>query len=73
MAFTCDGCSRRTSGSPRVSLTGRSLCPTCADGLAAAAAGVITGGGTAGAIATQGWLFRVREARRRRKAAEGRS
>lgn len=66
MAYTCEDCRARKTGPSRTSLTGRTLCPDCADRLDGLAVGMISGGSTGRAIATQGWLSRVREARRRR-------
>ena len=66
MAFTCDSCRRRRSGTGRRTVTGRELCQPCYDTLLGLSAGMIAGNGDAGqAIATAGWFSRLRANRRR--------
>jgi hypothetical protein len=63
---TCDHCAAAEANPERTTVTGRHLCDSCADELLGATAGVIAGGGVAGAISTAGWFSRLR-ARRREK------
>ena len=51
-------------------VTGRLLCPDCADELFGASAALISGGGIGEAIATAGWLKRLREWRRESQARQ---
>ncbi|HVX45034.1 MAG TPA: hypothetical protein VHC49_14190 [Mycobacteriales bacterium] len=66
MSEICDSCRKPISGRPRVSLTGRRLCPTCSDQLTGLAAGAISGGGgdVGQSIATAGFFARLRARRR---------
>jgi hypothetical protein len=67
-AFTCDNCGKRTSGAPKVTATGRKLCPRCNDQLLGLATGMFaTGNDPAGSLAVSGWFSRLRERRRHRK------
>ncbi|MBL7499512.1 hypothetical protein I6A84_35730 [Frankia sp. CNm7] len=74
-SFICDGCDRRGTGPITVSVTGRRLCPDCADRLTGAAAGAIAtsdGGNAVGnAIATAGWFSALRARRRTRRPSDG--
>ena len=65
-SFVCDQCTKRIAGTPHETVTGRLLCDDCNDQLLGASAGVIAGGGVGGAIATAGWLDRIRAATRRK-------
>ena len=69
-SFRCASCGKRTSGRPVETITGRKVCPTCADGILGAAAGVLRapqGQEVPYGIATSRIFQRLR-ARRRRKA-----
>lgn len=66
MAYECDGCRKRFDGQPRISITGRKLCPACDDQLLGMTAGAIVGG-IPGAISTAGWYARVKALRRKDK------
>jgi hypothetical protein len=51
-------------------VTGRLLCQRCADQLLGASAALIAGGGIGEAIATVGWLSRLRGWRREQRGRE---
>ncbi len=46
-------------------MTGRTVCPACADQLLGAATGLVATGTVEGAISTAGWFARIRKARGR--------
>jgi len=63
MTFVCTQCGKRATTAPHTTVTGRKLDDTCWTRLNAAAAGLVAGSGTGGALATAGWFTRVRKAR----------
>lgn len=65
MAFTCDSCGKVTSTAKHTTVLGRALCSPCNDRLSATSVALMSGGGTAEAVATEGWLKRIRAARRK--------
>jgi hypothetical protein len=55
----CEQCG--TPSRERVeTVTGRLLCPDCADTVTAGTAALMTGGGAGEAVAIRGWLRRIR-------------
>ena len=55
----CEQC-RQPSRDRIATVTGRLLCPDCADTVTAGTASLMTGGGTGEAAAIRGWLRRIR-------------
>lgn len=68
---TCTQCKKRSTSLTKTA-TGRQLCPDCQTRLRGAAAGVMAAGGfdspkaVPEAIATAGWLARIRAARKKK-------
>lgn len=69
----CDQCGKFASIA-MTTATGRRLCDGCADAFQGAAASMIMGGGTpdvaARAVATSGWLSRIRAAMGKRRSSD---
>jgi ribosomal protein L37AE/L43A len=63
-AGSCDECGQPTKERIETA-TGRLVCQKCSDDITAASAAVVLGGGAGEAVATRGWLRRVREWRLR--------
>lgn len=64
MTFVCDQCGNSAATVPNRTAT-RQLCDACFSGYQGAAAGLLSGGGVSGAIATSGWFSRLRESRKK--------
>ncbi len=64
--YTCPECGKRTKTPLVKTMTGRTVCTGCRDGLLASAAGVIVAGDASpigSAVATRGWFRRLRKRR----------
>jgi len=63
-AGVCEDCGEPTKERIETA-TGRLVCQSCSDSITAASAAAIQGGGAGEAIATRGWMRRVRAWRQR--------
>jgi hypothetical protein len=63
--YECQSCHRTQRGTPRKTMTGRTVCPACADQLLGLATGLVASETVGGAISTAGWFARIRKARGR--------
>ena len=59
MSARCEQCRRKIRGAGVTTPTMRRLCTRCGRSFEGRAAGLMAGGGIAGAIATSGWYQRI--------------
>ncbi|MBC3762039.1 hypothetical protein ACUN7V_12570 [Quadrisphaera oryzae] len=63
--IACDECGQSVDGDAHETVTGRRLCNGCWTRFQGTAASLVSGGGATDAIATAGWLERLRRLRGR--------